>query len=409
MLTALENFAAGNVFLAGVLALLLLGALALLARGVWRLILAAAAAAGRGFATAGRAVHRKDGERFPAEDVLTVIAASLATSVSLNGMWRFAGTVLHFTGPERVLLFSFIEVSMVTCALRARRNIHRAAKRMNEEGGQHETPSAGVDGAAVWVLSALSGFFAALNAASATEGLFRLAPPLLAAWMWERSLAVQRRAATGKRVSSKVTAERILVWLRLAEPTGRTTTEVDTHRRIAALARADHRLGVLRRRPARPAFIRRAERRRNKLLAAALDHTGLATDPAVKELLRHHILSLSRADTLGTITGLAPWEVPADEKAGDSDQENDEKAVGGGGEDEKKKPNRDRKPIPPSSGRGITAQELAEAYRDEVGPIPVPSVNRVVDFARKRGTGVSRDKARDAQQILEADRMQVAK
>src|SRR6478609_1947774 len=72
----------------------------------------------------------------PIEDVLTVVAASIATGVSAQGMWRFSGDVLGLDGPLRLLLFAFIEVAIITSAVRARRNMR-------------ENYSAGIDGIAV--------------------------------------------------------------------------------------------------------------------------------------------------------------------------------------------------------------------------------------------------------------------
>jgi hypothetical protein len=90
------------------------------------------------------------------EDVLTVVAAT----VVMNAMWRFAGKVLHFSGPERVTMFAFLELAMLTEAFRARRNVRDSAARSGHAGASGapaEPVSAGVDGAAVWVLAMLSG------------------------------------------------------------------------------------------------------------------------------------------------------------------------------------------------------------------------------------------------------------
>ena len=57
------------------------------------------------------------------EDNLTFVAASIATGVSAQGMWRFTGDVLGLWWPLRVVLFAFIEVAIVTSAVRARRSM----------------------------------------------------------------------------------------------------------------------------------------------------------------------------------------------------------------------------------------------------------------------------------------------
>ena len=169
-----------------------------------------------------------------AEDVLTLIAASVATTVAMTGMWRFFGVVLHFSGALRILLFAFIELAVVTSAVRARRNMR-------------EIYAAGIDGAAVWVLTGLSAVLSSLDARSPAEALFRLAAPLVAAWLWERGLAVERRRVTGQRgIHWRLTPERVFVLLGLAESASRTTGEVDAHRRLTRLARSAKRARVLR-------------------------------------------------------------------------------------------------------------------------------------------------------------------
>src|ERR1035437_1025845 len=58
-----------------------------------------------------------------AEDVLTLVAAGIATAVAMTGMWKFFGVVLHFDGPLRGLLFAFIELSVITSAVWAKCNM----------------------------------------------------------------------------------------------------------------------------------------------------------------------------------------------------------------------------------------------------------------------------------------------
>ncbi len=130
--------------------------------------------------------------------MLTLVAASVATTVAMTGMWRFFGVTLHFSGALRILLFAFIELAVVTSAVRARRNMR-------------DIHTAGIDGAAVWILTGLSAVLSSLDARSPAEAVFRLAAPLVAAWLWERGLAVERRRATGRRIHWRLTAERVLV------------------------------------------------------------------------------------------------------------------------------------------------------------------------------------------------------
>ncbi|HEY9524857.1 MAG TPA: hypothetical protein VIR33_16590, partial [Thermopolyspora sp.] len=146
----------------------------------------------------------------PSEDILTIVAASIATGVSAQGMWRFSGDVLGFDGPLRLLLFAFIEVAVITSAVRARRNMR-------------ENYSAGIDGIAVWALTSLSAVLSSMDARSPAEALFRLAAPLVAAWLWERGMAIERHRITGRsRIHWRLTPERMLVRLGLAEVSDRT-------------------------------------------------------------------------------------------------------------------------------------------------------------------------------------------
>src|SRR5690606_42010385 len=91
-----------------------------------------------------------------AEGKLTVGAAAIAPGVSAVGMWRFAEDVLGLWWPLRVVLFAFIEVAIVTAAVRAKRSMR-------------ENYSAGVDGVAVWALASLTAVLSAMDAHSLPE------------------------------------------------------------------------------------------------------------------------------------------------------------------------------------------------------------------------------------------------
>ncbi len=240
--------------------------------------------------SAGRALRGRQ-----AEDVLTVVAAAMATAVAMTGMWRFFGSVLRFSGAERAVMFAFLELAVVTCAFRARRNMRAFA-------------SAGAEGIAVWVLSGLSAVFASLDARSGAEAVFRLAPPLVAAWLWHRAMSLEHRRSSGRSVHWRLTAERVLVWLGLAEPSARAASEVDAHRRIARLARAAKRLRE--RRAAGAASWRqdRARRRLDKAMEAAVEHADLASDAARQDQMRDQIGALNAAEALAGLAPEAPWD-----------------------------------------------------------------------------------------------------
>lgn len=236
-----------------------------------------------------------------AEDLLTVLAAGMATAVAMTGMWRFFGAVLHFSGAERVTMFAFLELAMVTCAFRARRNMRSFG-------------SAGAEGIAVWVLSGLSAVFSALDARSGAEAVFRLTPPLVAAWLWHRAMSLEHRRFSGRTVHWRLTSERVLVWLGLAEPSARAASEVDAHRRIARLARAAKRLRELRAAGARPWRQERARRGLDKAMEAAVEHADLASDAARQDQMRDQIGALNAAEMLASLDVEAPWDRRAAEE-----------------------------------------------------------------------------------------------
>lgn len=246
----------------------------------------------------GRALRRALAGRRP-EDVLTVMAASIATVVQTTGMWKFFGNVLHVPGPLRVALFSFIEVAVLASALRARRNV--------VESPLH---TAGIDGKAVWGLTSASAVLSTLDAGSFAEIVFRLVVAGIAAWLWERSLSAERRRRTGRSTNWRLTPERILVFLRLAEPSERTAGDVDRHRRLTRVAvRAMH-LRTLRAAGAWAWRVQRAECRLHGAVRAAVEHAGLATDPATQHALMAQIAALYGASDLADITLAAPWGTP---------------------------------------------------------------------------------------------------
>ena len=265
------------------------------------------------------------------ENVLTLAAAGIATAVAAVGMWRFFGDVLHIDSIWlRAALFAFLEISLFVSAIRARRNLlddlelitgrRRAAEQAVADATDEaerkvattalarttaERASTGVDGIAVWGLAALSGVFAAMDARSFAEAVFRVAAPLVAAWLWERGLAAERRRHRGtSRINWKLTPERVLVKLGMAEPTGRGVGEVDAARRKARLARQAYRLHMLIAARARPRRIVVATRRLQREVEQANEHIGLASDPSVRADVRVHLAVLYQA-----VTGTAPSAV----------------------------------------------------------------------------------------------------
>ncbi|WP_432863663.1 hypothetical protein [Microbispora rosea] len=231
----------------------------------------------------------------PTEDVLTIVAASIATGVSAQGMWRFSGDVLGFDGPLRLLLFAFIEVAVITSAVRARRNMR-------------ENYSAGIDGLAVWVLTSLSAVLSSMDARSVAEAVFRLAAPLVAAWLWERGMAIERVRITGRgRINWRLTPERVLVRIGLAEASDRTASEVDAHRRLTRVALAAKRVRALREAGVSGRKLRVAMAKLDKAMDQAVEFTGLAVDEKRQEALLSQIGALYNTSALIDLAPPVPW------------------------------------------------------------------------------------------------------
>lgn len=204
-------------------------------------------------------------------NLLTVIAAALATAVSSSGMWKVFTDILG-PSPLRYVVFCFVEVALFASALLARARLLR----------DPANASTGVDGIAVWVFAVLTASLSGLDSDSVQEVCLRLAAPLVAAWMWERALAAERNARTGtstRRIHLTLTLERVLVWLRLAEPQGGDVTEIDRIRRRARLGRARLNLYLLQGKKTSAGRLRRAHNKVIRRAMQAAEHIGLADIP----------------------------------------------------------------------------------------------------------------------------------
>lgn len=244
----------------------------------------------------------------PGADLLTYLAAGIATGVSAQGMWHFFEVV--FPGlpvPLRVALFAFIEIGMLASAVRARKNMRDSAERAKTDPTVR--PSAGIDGTAVWALTALTAVLSSLEAASPPEFIFRLAAPLVAAWLWERGMAIERQRITGRsRIHWRITPERFFVRLGLAEPTDRSASEVDAHRRLTRVALAAKRARALREAGAKPKKVTAALAKLDRALEKAVEHTALARDPKAQSALLDQLATLYGGPRLLDLNGQAPWE-----------------------------------------------------------------------------------------------------
>lgn len=248
--------------LAAVIALLALGAL------LWR---------------ASRALRGKK-----AADTLTVVAAAMASSVAATGMWHFFSRTMHLPTWIQAVLFAFMEISVLASALRARANVAR--------DGQ-----AGADGLAVWVLTCASGLMSASEANSIQEALVRLGAPLVAAWLWERSMVPERRAQKVKQGTAEsavrwlFSVKRIAVRLGLATALGADLETEDANRRIDRFVRADNRAQ-------RAGFLtrRHAGRRRDRAHARLMEQARMQADPRA---LYSHLGRQAILDVLARLGG----------------------------------------------------------------------------------------------------------
>jgi hypothetical protein len=202
-----------------------------------------------------------------AADTLTVVAAAMASSVAATGMWHFFSRTMHLPTWIQAVLFAFMEISVLASALRARANVARDG-------------NAGADGLAVWVLTSASGLMSASEASSVQEALVRLGAPLVAAWLWERSMVPERRAQKVRHGTAETavrwlfSVKRVAVRLGLATALGADLETEDANRRIDRFVRADNRAqraGRLTR--------RHAARRRDRAHARLMEQARMQADP----------------------------------------------------------------------------------------------------------------------------------
>jgi hypothetical protein len=232
-------------------------------------------------------------------DLGTRAAATIATIVAGQGMWQFLDRILGDDIPWwlRALMFAFLEIAVITSAIRARANVRQ------------QRP-AGVDGIAVWVLTSVSALLATLEAQSLPEALFRLVAPLVAAWLWERGMAIERHRIRGTSgINWRITPERVLVWFGAAEARDRSASEVDAHRRLKRVALAAKRVHQLRAVDEKPRKVARAVAKRDRMLDLAVAHTDVATNPKTQAVLLDLATTLGGAEDMSDLlaNARAPW------------------------------------------------------------------------------------------------------
>ena len=194
-------------------------------------------------------------------DTITVLIALASTVYAGTGTMKYLRIAMDYSLDLRLVLVCVLEGAVIASGLRARKNIAELGR-------------AGVDGAALWVLTALSGFLSASVASNVREAVGRVAIPAVGAWLWERLLAPQRRAHQSRRASSpvrwRITPERIFVFLRLADAVDTDVSTVEAGRRVSRYLRATDRAARSWRWPLSPAA--RADRARMRLTHHALMH-----------------------------------------------------------------------------------------------------------------------------------------
>lgn len=231
-----------------------------------------------------------------AERVLTLATSAIASVVAAQGMFAFFTGIADMPTPLVFATFAFIELMVVASAMRARRS-------------QLDTGSGGVDGIAMWVLTILSGVLAATHAASLGEWLLRLVAPLVAAWGWERSMALERRKLTGRSggMNWRISPQRLLVRWGITDPTDRTTAEVAVERRLSDLASAADAVRLARSTRAGDRAERRAIRRLHRAIDKATDDGIVLGETSVRDRLAEHLEGRFSAYTLPDYQPATDW------------------------------------------------------------------------------------------------------
>ncbi|WP_198036955.1 hypothetical protein [Nocardia sp. BMG51109] len=229
-----------------------------------------------------------------------MLAALIATGVSAQGMWIFMGDTLQLTTTLRVMFFGFLETMTITSAIRAR-------------AAQRAAGSAGVDGVAMWILTGLNAILSATEADNLGTVLIRLSAPLVAAWGWERSMALERHLRTGHgaRINWRITPARLLARLGLTDPNPqRSASDEAAQRSLIAVALAVDDARVLRD-STNPNLrkVRKAQQRLRQAMRRAAADGGLIPVEGRdrREVLLDHIAVLRSTSALLDLDMPNPW------------------------------------------------------------------------------------------------------
>lgn len=291
--------------------------------GAW----AALAAVILGFVAYRAIRNRRVRTSAKSDKLMTFFGAAVATGVVGTGMWAFFGDTLGITNPWlRAALFAFFEIAMLASALRSRRfRLDRAAAQVAEADRRarvlavdpdakfddNSSREMDVDGVAVWILALLSGTLAATHEHTAGAVGLRLVAPLIAAWLWERGLAGElrqfRRPGVGRKVHWRITPERVAVWLRIAEGSGRAVNEVERARLRTAFTIAAFRLHTRLADGARPWRVSVARWRLRRAGIAIMRKFGVTELTAARADVAT-LYGIEEATSPDAVAGLTPWQ-----------------------------------------------------------------------------------------------------
>jgi hypothetical protein len=211
----------------------------------------------------------------------------VALGVSVDTSWRYFGERLHITGPERVLLFSVVEVMLLASAWSMRAGVRR-----NGHPGSAR--------AVAWALCAFQAYMA-FELSGPAEGFARVVLGSgLALVALHQALGIELKAKGGQRAGTmarigREMRERALSRLGLAD---------DARDALARTRdRAAERAARLATDPSRVWF-------RRGRLAKAVRVSGVAVDPIMKERMLAHAAAYGNLGLLMDIELDNPWTTP---------------------------------------------------------------------------------------------------
>ena len=256
---------------------------------------------------------------------MVAVAASIASTFTIYSMWRVFEHQLHITNDLlRIALCGVFEIAMVSSALNSRAfRLKWAADEKAEQARREKVlavdPSAtfvdekkpvDVDGIAVWVIAFLSGLWIVGDSTTPVAAGVGFVVPILAAWLWERLIAAElrtfTRAVKKRSIVLRISLERVLVALRLAEPSGRGVDEVERARRRTAFTVAAFRLHTRLADNARAWRVTIARWRLRRAGIAIMRQFGVAELTAARADVAT-LYGIENATSPDAVAGLTPW------------------------------------------------------------------------------------------------------